>query len=503
MLKKLAGQTALYGVSSILGRTLNYFLVPLHTSVFKAGEFGDITGIYALVAFLNVVYTFGLETTYFRFASNKLATDAEKAKFYGQSFSILALVSVSLSLILYTWADQVAASVEAPGKGIYIRWMVFTMLIDAFVVLPFAKLRLEGKALRFVIVRMTSIVLTFCLNHLFLGVVLPAGAGAWGSDWQQLVAPLYDPALGPGYVFLANLIANGVMALMLVPQFIQMRLIWSAEMVKRLTVYAWPLLIMGMAGMVDEMLSRLILVKVLPIGFYDGLTNKEALGVFGACYKLSIFMSLAIQAFRYAADPFFFSKAQERNAPEVFAKVMHAFVIVCLSLFVGVSLNLWWLAPLFLKKAVYLTGLDIVPVLLLANMLLGVYYNLTVWFKLTDNTRFGTYISLGGAAFTLVANLILIPILGYMGSALVTMLCYLLMSVACYLLGQRYWPVPYQWAKTLRYVAIAVGLVLVQQLFGAAWHPMIRIAYTMGSVGLFAGYAIWAEGLSFAMLRRK
>lgn len=502
MLKKLAGQAALFGISSILGRMLNYLLVPLYTKVFMASEYAVIGKLYAWVAFLNVVYTFGLETTYFRFASKKDLTSADREAHYQQAFSLLGLIAGGLTLAMMLGADGIAAALDYPGKGIFITWLGLTMLVDALAVIPMARLRLEQKGLRFVVIRLSSVVLMLLLNLGYFRLLKPAFEGEFGPDYQAMAAGWYDPAIGVGYAFLANLIANAIMLLLLLPELLKfrLRLVWAD--IRPMLIYAWPLLVMGLAGMVDEMFSRAILDKVLPQGFYSGIDNASALGVFSACYKLSIFMSLAIQAFRYAADPFFFSNAEDKQAPELFAKVMHAFVIVCTLIFLAVSLNLWWIAPIFLKRAIYLKGLGIVPVLLLANMCLGIYYNLTVWFKLTGKTYYGTYISLGGAVFTLVANLSLIPLYGYMGSAFATLGCYLTMSAACYFIGQRHWPIPYKWGRTIPYVLLAVALVGVQTLAGADWSGPIRLGYQAMSIATFTAYLIWQEPGLLTLVQR-
>jgi O-antigen/teichoic acid export membrane protein len=465
------------------------------------GDFGDVTKIYAYTAFLNVVYAFGLETTYFRFASNKAFTQEEKDRQFSQAFTLIFALSGTVSLLLFFNADWLATQINYEGYGLYVRWMGLTILMDALALLPFARLRLENKMIKFVTIRLIGVTFTIIFNAFFLLLYRPAALGQFGADWKDRLAPFFDPTLaGPGYVFLANLLANGLMFSLLLPELRKIKLIWDGELVKKYLSYAWPLLIMGLAGMTDEMFSRLILENYLPKGFYPNLTNKEALGIFGACYKLSIFMSLAIQAFRYAADPFFFGKGQDKNAPEVFAKVMHAFIIVCLGLFLVVSLNVWWIAPLFIRKQIYLSGLNIVPILLLANMCLGIYYNLTVWFKLTDKTQYGTYIGVFGMVLTILANLALIPLWGYTGSAMATLVCYASMCIACYFIGQRYFPIPYTWLRSAYYLVIAVLLVGMQQYFGIHWAWWLKSGYFLGALFAYAVLILQVERLSVRQL---
>jgi O-antigen/teichoic acid export membrane protein len=215
---------------------------------------------------------------------------------------------------------------------------------------------------------------------------------------------------------------------------------------------------MGLAGVTNEMLSRAFLKKLLPDQFYTDYSNQAAIGIFGACYKLSIFMSLAVQAFRYAAEPFFFSRAEDRNSPQLFASLMHWFVIFGLVVFLGVSLNLSWIAPVLIRNEAYWVGLAVVPVLLMANLFLGINFNLSIWYKLTDKTRFGALIAIFGAIITIVLNLLMIPRYGYMGSAYVTLIAYSSMSLLSYILGQRNYPVPYQLPRILSYLVSALLL---------------------------------------------
>jgi O-antigen/teichoic acid export membrane protein len=244
-------------------------------------------------------------------------------------------------------------------------------------------------------------------------------------------------------------------------------------------------MITGLAGMTNEMFSRVTLEEWLPPGFYGAKSSEYALGVFGACYKLAVLMNLAVTAFRYAAEPFFFSNAADKNSPELFARVNHYFVIVCCVLLVGVGLNLD-IFKYFLRNESYWEGLHIVPILLLAYLLLGVYYNFSVWFKLTDRTYWGTIISIGGAVMTILANYILIPRFGYEGSSVATLICYLSMTIACYLLGRKYFPIPYQIGKSVAYILVSMVLVYVVQSIpvsntwlALSFHAAVLLVYLL------------------------
>ena len=495
--KRLASQTAIYGISSIVGRVLNYLLVPVYTAYFAAADFGIVTGLYAYVSFLNVVFTYGLETTFFRFANRP---EANRTGLYNRVLSLLLLSSAGLTLILALLARPLLALMHIPASNkLFAVWMALILGIDAVAAIPFARLRLENKARKFAAIRLANIVVYVALNLFFIVLcpaVLRAGPGVALAGLRPLVAAVYDPALGVGYVFLSNLLASALTLLLLGGELLDFRFRWpDLGFLRPLLAYALPLMLMGLAGMVNETLDRILLPMWLPKGFYAGLSALAAVGVYGACYKLSIFMSLVIQAFRYAAEPFFFSQSTEKNSPATFALVLKWFTLCCTLIFVGISLNLSWIGPLFLKRPVYLQGLGVVPVLLLANLFLGVYYNLSVWFKLTDKTYFGTYIGAAGAVLTIALNFVLIPVLGYLGSAWATLACYFMMAALCWWLGERHFPVPYPVGRLLAWLAGAVALVVAGQVASHALPGWGSYVLGLGGTLAFAGavYAVEAR----------
>jgi O-antigen/teichoic acid export membrane protein len=496
--KKLASQTAIYGVSSIVGRVLSYLLVPIYTAHFAAAEYGIVTGLYAYVSFLNVVFTYGLETTFFRFA-NRLGQD--RRELYNRTLSLLLLSSVVLTLLLAALARPLLGLLDLPpGHEEYARWVALILGFDAIAALPFARLRLENKARKFAAIRLTNILLYVGLNLFFVVLcpyVMQSPSSNWLAGLRPLVAAVYNPTLGVGYVFLANLAASALTLLLLWRELLDFRFRWpDLSFLRPLLAYALPLMLMGLAGMVNETLDRILLPRWLPENFYPGLSRLGAVGVYGACYKLSIFMSLVIQAFRYAAEPFFFSQSTEKNSPATFALVLKWFTLCCAFIFVGISLNLNWVGPLFLRRPVYLTGLSVVPILLLANLFLGIYYNLSVWFKLTDKTYYGTYIGAAGAVLTIGLNFVLIPVLGYTGSAWATLACYFLMAALCWWLGERHFPVPYPVGRLLLWLGGAVGLVVLGQAGIKLLQPMAGYGYALGVALplLFLGLVYLVEG---------
>ena len=498
LLKKLAGQAALYGLSSMLGRALNFLLVPFYTAILFPAEFGAITEMYAYVAFLNIIYLYGMETAYFRFSTKEGFNERET---YNNAQTLLLFSSALFSGALILFAQPLAEILQYPEKSSYIVWLSLILGIDAIVAIPFAKLRLEKKAAFFASAKLLNIFLNIGFNIFFLVVCRDISNGEYLTEYKNTIDAFYKTGMDVEYVFISNLLANVVMIPVLWKQFFIYRLRFDLKEIGPMLKYAYPLMFMGLAGMVNEMLDRVMLKHILPENFYNGISNAEALGIYGACYKLSMFMTLAVQAFRYAADPFFFSQAKDKNAPELFSKVMKWFIIVCCFIFLFVSLNID-LFGLILRNSVYRQGLMVVPVLLLANLFLGIYYNLSVWYKLTDKTYYGTFISVGGALVTILGNMLLIPLFGYMGAAYATLFCYFSMAVASYVLGNKYYPVPYNLKSATIYIGICTLMIVC--FFSASFQNSIfKYSISISIVLLFGFLVFLLEKKDFFKLRTK
>jgi len=445
--KKLAGQTAIYGLSSIVGRFLYFLLVPIYTRVFHAGEYGEMTQLYAYVTFLNVLFTYGLETAYFRFFQSEKANP----KVYSTALISIVLSSLGLVLIIVSFSGTLAEFITAPvhqqpNSAMYVCWFALILAFDAIMVLPFAKLRVENKAKRFASLRIFNIVINIGLNLFFL--IWCPKAIAEGNTWVQ---SFYSPAMGVGYVFFSNVISSGLTLLLMMPEIFNIKFQFDSKLWKQMIIYAFPLMIAGYAGMVNETFDRILLPYLLT----DKSQAITLLGIYGACYKLSMLMTLVVQTFRYAADPFFFSLAGKEDAQHIYARVMNYFVLFCSFVFLGILMYLD-IFKYFIGED-YRSGLGIVPILLLANLFLGVYLNLSIWYKITSKTRWGAWFSVFGAVVTLLLNFLLIPIMGFYGSAWATFICYGLMMVASYIYGQKHYPVPYD----LKSFAYAIGSVVL------------------------------------------
>ncbi|MGM0580671.1 MAG: lipopolysaccharide biosynthesis protein [Bacteroidota bacterium] len=482
-LKKLASEAGLYGLPSILGRLLNYLLVPLHTAVFMPEQFGSIGNLYAYAAFLNIIYTYGMETAYFRFT-----TKEKSESYYQQAFTTILLSSLIFSGSIFIFADQIIQALELSVQTYIVRFLAVIFFVDAIVAIPLAKLRLAHKARKFAFTRISSIVLNILLNLCFL-MLFPYLSKAGIMEWESQKP--YDI----GYVFLANLLANLSMILVLYREifFVKLRFNWIKT--KKMLVYALPILLMGVAGISVEQLDKIIFEYLLPDNFYEGKTAEAALGVYIATFKLSIFMALAIQAFRYAGEPFFFSQAEDKEAPELFAKVLYYFVSLSLLIWVGVSLNADLIGRIFLSDGVYREALFLVPVLLLGKLFFGIYINLSIWFKLTDKTYYGVYISVLGGLVALIGNIVLIPILGYTGAALTSVLAYFSMMIYCYVTGQKHFKIPYPVGKITLNILIAAAVIVAFFFFKPS---SIWLNYGLG-IGVTLLYA----GLMFLYERKR
>ncbi|TDB68911.1 polysaccharide biosynthesis C-terminal domain-containing protein [Arundinibacter roseus] len=460
VLKKLAGETATYGVSTMLGRLLNYLLVILHTQLFVPAELAVQVQLYTYAGLSFVLYTFGMETAFFRFAQK----ETDRTHYYNLIMSAVVLVSVVFSGSILLFAEPIARFIQYPEEVRLVRWMAIIMATDSIVAIPFARLRLEKKAKKFVRIRVVNILLNIGLNIFFLVICQDIIDGKYLTVFQPVVSLFYNPAIAPAYIIMANLVANLTFFWFLRQEIRDFTFLWNLSIFKPVWVYAFPIMVMNIAGATNLLFDRMFLQYLLPENFYAGRTTKDAIGIYGQAFKLSIFMNLSIQAFKYAAEPFFFSKAEDKNAPAVFAQIMKWFIIVCVLMWVGICLNLDLLATLFLRKKIYHEGLIVVPWLLLGFLFLGVYYNLAAWFKLTDKTHYGTYLTLTGASTTALLNILLVPHLGYFGCALAFAGSGSLMAGLCYYFGQKFYPVPYNLSSALGYIGVG-GLFI----YAASW----------------------------------
>jgi len=453
-LKRLAGQTAIYGLSSIIGRLLNYLLVPLYTRVLIPSEYGVVTEMYAYVSILWVMLTYGMETTFFRFSQS----EKNKAQVYGTAFSTLLISSLVFAILVLFNAQAIADWLGYPNHRDYVIWFGLILAFDAIASIPFAKLRQQNRPIRFATIKLINIGLSIGLNLFFI-LFCPYIINNYPDGMLSgLISNFFNMEMLVGYIFISNLIASAITLLLLTPELPFRNLNINIKLLKRMLAYTWPLLIVAIAGSINLSLDKILLPRLLP----EGTDVMAQVGIYGACYKVSIIMTLFVQTFRYAADPFFFGEAGKTDSRKIYADVLNYFTITVSLIFLIVSLYLDIVIQ-FIGEA-YREGQGVIPILLLGNLFLGIFYNLSIWYKLTNQTIFGAILSIIGAGITIALNFILIPQVGYYGSAWAAFFAYFAMMVLSYFLGRKYFRVPYKLQKFFTYLGLAVGLYLLSTI---------------------------------------
>ena len=440
-LKRLAGETAIYGLGTIVPRLLNYLLVPFYTYlVFNKEEYGQITELYSYVAFLVVFLTFGLETAYFRYANNH----KNPQKVFNAGVQFIIAVSIAFVVLTAMFLEPISAKIGYPDHSEYIMMLVLIVSLDAISALPFAWLRFHRKAKTFSAVKVASVIINISSNVLLL-VVFPKILAPETSHFFP-----YYLTSNVGLVFVSNLIASLATFIMIIPVFKEFNFNLDIKLLKKLLEYSLPILVIGLAGMINEVADKILMKHLLT----DPATAESQLGVYGANYKLAILMMIFIQMFRYAFEPFFFAEEKNKDSKIIYAKVMNWFVAFTLLIFLGVVLYIdlfkYFVGPAFRD------GLIIVPIILAAKLFLGVFYNLSVWYKLTNKTLYGAIIAISGAIVTIALNIILIPKYGYIGAAWANFTCYLMMVIISYFWGRKIFPVPYNIPKIFAYTIFAI-----------------------------------------------
>ncbi len=451
-IKKLAEQTVWYGASSIAARFLNYLLTPYLTGVLAVSGYGEMSLVYAAIPFLNVIFTYGIETAYFRFSHK----EGFKKDIYSTSSISIFISTIFLTTLLLLSHTSVAHWLRLDDHPEFITYSALIIALDTLSTLPFARLRQEGRPRKFALIRITSILITIGLTYFFISVCPKIVA----NDPTGLVAKYYIKNYGVGYVILANLIGSFITLILLSRELFAFKWKFNATVWKQIMIYSLPLIIAGFGGMINETFDRIMLGWWAPVHSVEAAKNEVA--IYSGCYKLSILISLFIQAFRMGAEPFFFKQSEGENPQRTYARVMKFFVIAITVMFliVALYLDIW---KYFLSKKTYWTGLKVVPILLLANMFLGIYYNLSIWYKLTHKTISGAYITIIGAVITLVINYVFIPYYSYMACAWATFFCYGSMMVISFIWGQKAYRIPYAWKKLCAYIIIVILLFFVHR----------------------------------------
>ncbi|WP_452597087.1 oligosaccharide flippase family protein [Pontimicrobium sp. MEBiC01747] len=472
VLKKFFKDTIIYGLATVLPRLMNFVLVPLHTDTLETNSYSDNTTFYVYAAFFNVLLTYGMETAFFRFFSKT----EEKDKVFSTTFISLITTTLLFLLVVILFNTQISNWMGI--NQTYFNLLIGLLVLDTLVVAPFAYLRATGRPIKFAAIKIINIIVVVVLNFFFL----------WAIPKFKINFSSYDSSDLVKYIFIANLVASIVTFLLLIPYFFKTKLQFSTTIFKQLLSYGWPIMVAGIAYVINENFDKWILPSLL---------GKDVNGAYSGCYKIAVFMTIFIQAFRLGAEPFFFNHAKEKNAQETYATIMKYFVIVGSLMLVFVVAYLDFFKLLIVRDEAYWVAIDIVPIVLLANLCLGIYFNLAIWYKLTDKTRYGMYLSIVGAVVTIVFNLIMIEKLGFIAAAWATLAAYGIMMLLSYLLGQKYYPVPYNLKKIMGYLVLAILFSI------AALKTNANYYINTGLVLLFLMVALFLEKNELKQLIKK
>ena len=451
-IKKLAGQTLWYGIPTIASRFLGYLMnMALPFFIALPEKTADLVQVYTLIPFLNVLYSYGMETAYFRFSQTH-----DRQKLYNTLSVSLFFSTILFSLVLWLCKDSLIHAADLEKHPEYILWMISIIAVDNLNTLPFAKLRQENRPKMYAFARIAGIIINLSVVILFIGVI----PSVLKNNPDSFLKSIYNPNNGIGYYLLGNLCGSLFTLLLLNKEIRMIQFRFDAVLWKQVMRYSAPLIIVGLGGMVNDVLSRLIYRHVVDL---PQAQADHELGIFANIFRLALLITIMIQAFRMAAEPFFFNHSKNENAQRTYARVMKFFVIACcfMFLFIGLFLDIFrWIFTHFANPR-WAEGLEVVPLLALGNIFLGIYYNLSVWYKLTDKNSYGAVITVAGAVITIVLNILLIPKWHYTGAAIATFSCYLFMMISSYKLGQKYYPVPYAVKKLVAYMVLVVLIYLI------------------------------------------
>ena len=456
---------------------LSFLLVRLHTDkavLENVADYGDVSLIFAYFVLFNVLLAYGMETAFFRF----LNSEQKKKSVLSTSAISLVLTSILVLVIGYFFRDQVSRITHIDAD--YIVLVLWILFFDALVIIPFAYLRAMGKPIKYTVLKLLNVVLNLGLN-----VVLLLFLKSWAES-STFWTTFYRPNFEVHYIFIANLVASGVTFLTLISFYFKLNYNFDAKLWKQMLRYAFPVLIAGIAFSINETFDRILLERLLP----DNLA-KDAIGTYSACYKLALFMMLFATAYRLGIEPFFFSNAKAKDAKANYAKILEFFVIFGALILLTVVVFVEILKLILIPNEAYWEAMTVVPILLLAYLFLGVYHNLSVWYKITDRTKFGAYISIFGALITLLINTIFIPKFGYMASAIATLFAYTAMALTSYILGKKYYSIPYNLKKMGLYLALSI-------ILSALSFYLFREQYFVGILFiLILMAAIWVKEKTF------
>ena len=476
--KKLASDTAIYGMSSIIGRFLNWWLVPYYVFLFEAETYGIITNLYSYAAVLMILLTYGMETGYFRFASKS----EHPEKVYSTSVISILFTSALFLVLVVPLKNTIASWLNYKEHAEYVLWIAIIVSIDALTAIPFAKLRLKNRPIKFVAIKLINIGFAIGLNIFFLSIC-PSYIKNHPDSWLRFV---YSENIGVGYVFISNLLASILTFVLLLPEFFKLKIQFDPSLLSKILNYSFPILIVGMAGILSQHIDKILIPFLIP----ENENPMQQLGIYGASFKMAVLMNMFIQAFRYAFEPFFFARKNSSNDKAIYALVMKYFIIFGLFIFLGMMFYIDLVSFIFDEQ--YMEGIKVLPIILMGNLFFGIYFTLSLWYKLTDKTKYGAYMALTGSFITIVLNFILIPILGYMGSAVTFFTSMLVITLISYFLGKKHYPIPYD-LKSIALYFMSASFIYILSFITKNGAPLFKYTINTFLLIVFAGVIFFLE----------
>jgi len=464
-LKRFLKDTIIYGIAAVLPRVINFLLVRVHTDALPTNNYAENTNFYIWAALFSVLLTFGIETAFFRFYK----FEKQKDSLISTAFISVFITATIFVIVASVFSDFFIQLFDFGGNPLQLKLLIGILAIDTLAVIPFAYLRASNRPIKYTTIKLINVAIIVSINLLFLKYIPQFLAS--GKDVPIFLDTLFSSTAIVNFIFIANIVGSAISLLLLVPYLLNFKWSFNTVLFKKMLSYSWPIAIAGIAYVINENLDKILIGKLI---------GKEAMGIYAACYKLAIFMNLYIMAFRLGAEPFFFNHADKKNAKETYAKILNYFIIIGSLVFVGIVVFIDILKQLFINEA-YWEAIIIVPIVLLANLFIGIYHNLAIWYKLTDKTRFAMLFSIIGAIITIVINVTLIPSIGFIASAWATLLAYGSMMVLSYFIGKKHYPVPYNLKKSGSYLIASILISFVSfQYFRENYLISIGLVLTFG-----------------------
>jgi len=471
-LQRFFKDTIIYGIAAVLPRVINFLLVKVHTDALPAHKYAENTNFYIWIALLAVLLTFGMETTFFRFYK----TEEKKDSLISTASMSIFIATFLFIITAFIFSDFFTRIFDFTDNPLQLKLLIGIIALDTLMVVPFAYLRASNRPLKYTVIKLINVGIIVLINLVFLKYIPESKSN--GINIPSFLNDISNSTAKVNFIFIANMVGSAVSLVLLIPYLLKFKWHFNIVLFKKMASYSWPIAVAGIAYVINENLDKILIGKMI---------DKNTMGIYSACYKLAIFMNLYIMAFRLGAEPFFFNHSDKKNAKETYAKILNYFIIVGALVFLGIVVFIDLLKQPFINSE-YWDAISIVPIVLLANLCLGIYHNLAIWYKLTDKTRYGMYFSIVGAVITILVNVLLIPVIGFIASAWATLLAYGTMMLISYFIGKKHYPVPYNIKKSGSYLIASIIISYISFTF-------FRENYfvSAGLILLFGSMVYWNE----------